>query len=108
MTEDKDMTAIFSEPDWRGAPVRVGEPLAPLRPMASVVAQEERLADWIRGGACYGWLNAYEARRASFELQAIRAERSRAAFSADRRRGVQSRLDALEALLKRARGRGER
>ncbi|HLI66199.1 MAG TPA: hypothetical protein VKU90_07520 [Caulobacteraceae bacterium] len=97
------MNAVFADPDWRGEPIMPGEPMARLRPLASLAAQEQRLADWIRGGACYGWLNAYEARRAAFELQAIRAQRAGPAPSVEHRLAAQSRLDRLEAVLEGAR-----
>jgi hypothetical protein len=93
----------FADPDWRGEPeARSGEDRT-LRPLASLAEQETRLGDWIRGGSCYGWLNAYEARRAAFELQSIRAQRARATLGAGGRCAIQSRLDRLDAVLAQAR-----
>ena len=96
---------IFAEPEWRGEPDK-RETDRTLRPLASLEAQEGRLEDWIRGGAAYGWLNAYEAKRAAFELQSIRTQRRRDPFTAASRRAVQSRLDRLDAVLAGARRAG--
>jgi hypothetical protein len=93
----------FADPDWRGDQGCVGEATPNLRPVASLIDQERRLEDWIRGGSCYGWLNAYQARRAAFELEAIRAERRRGPLADHARRGVQSRLDRLGEVIDQAR-----
>lgn len=97
--------AVFAEPDWRGEPAG---PDLNLRPLTSLAEQERRLGDWIRGGACYGWLNAYQARRAAFELQSIRAQRARDPLGAGCRRAIQSRLDRLDGVLEQARATGRR
>jgi hypothetical protein len=104
------VAAIFADPDWRGDDGRDGgEAEAVLRPYASILAQEQRLAGWIRGGADYGWLNAYQARRAAFDLESIRAQAARelrgcvAGLADEARRAVQSRLDRLEVFLNAAR-----
>src|SRR5271168_4606615 len=93
----------FADPDWRGDQDRDGEPTQDLRPLASLTDHEHRLQDWIRGGSCYGWLNAYQARRAAFELEAIRAERRRGLLADGARRALQSRLDRLDLVLSQAR-----
>lgn len=98
--------AAFADPDWRGQQDGEGEPDQALRPLTSLADQERRLGDWIRGGACYGWLNAYQARRAAFELQSIRAQRQQAPLRAARRCAVQSRLDRLDEILSQARSNG--
>jgi hypothetical protein len=90
----------FAEPDWRGQQDCAGQADRTLRPLVSLAEQEAQLDGWITGGAAYGWLNAYEARRAAFELQSIRAQRWRDPFTAATRRAVQSRLDRLEAVLR--------
>jgi hypothetical protein len=95
--------AAFADPDWRGEPAEQGSADRNLRPLSSLAEQELRLSDWIRGGSCYGWLNAYQARRAAFELQSIRAQRAQAPHAAACRRAVQSRLDRLDAVLAQAR-----
>jgi hypothetical protein len=96
-------SARFAEPDWRGEQDRAGEPAPALRPLASLSEQERLIEDWILGGSCYGWLNAYEARRAAFELQSIRAQRQQGALDPSHRRALQSRLDRLEGVLNCAR-----
>ena len=93
----------FADPDWRGEPDGRGGADRDLRPLSSLAEQEGRLGDWIRGGSCYGWLNAYQARRAAFELQSIRAQRAQASLGASCRRAIQSRLDRLDEVLKQAR-----
>jgi hypothetical protein len=100
--------AVFAEPDWRGEPAGPDGPDQDLRPLTSLAEHERRLGDWIRGGACYGWLNAYQARRAAFELQSIRAQRSRDPHGAGCRRAIQSRLDRLDGVLEQARLAGKR
>jgi hypothetical protein len=92
--------AAFADPDWRGEPDGGDRKL---RPLSSLAEQEARLGDWIRGGSCYGWLNAYQARRAAFELQSIRAQRAQCSLGAGRRCAIQSRLDRLDEVLSRAR-----
>jgi hypothetical protein len=89
----------FADPEWRGDPEDSEHAAA--TPVMSLCAQAQRLEDWIRGGACYGWLDCYQARRAAFELQSIRAQLGRAA--ADERAAIQSRLDRLDATLRQAR-----
>jgi hypothetical protein len=93
----------FADPDWRGEPDGEGGADRNLRPLSSLAEQELRLGDWIRGGSSYGWLNAYQARRAAFELQSIRAQRAQAPHAAACRRAIQSRLDRLDAVLSQAR-----
>jgi hypothetical protein len=98
--------AGFPDPDWRGEP---RDPGRESTPFASLVAQAGRLEDWIRGGACYGWLDSYQSRRAGFELQSIRAQLKGCAAD---RWAIQSRLDRLDRMLRCAReaawsGRGE-
>jgi len=51
----------FADPDWRG---EQRDPDRERAPLASLVAQAGRLEDWIRGGACYGWLDTRMADRA--------------------------------------------
>jgi len=98
----------FADPDWRGEPQGPGEPDRALRPLASLAEHERRLTDWIRGGSCYGWLNDYQVRRATFELQSIRAQRAQTALGADCRRAIQSRLDRLDEVLSQARAAARR
>ena len=100
--------AVFAEPDWRGEPVRSDGPGQDLRPLTSLTEQERRLGDWIRGVSCYGWLNAYQARRAAFELQSIRCQHARDSRGAGSRRAIQSRLDRLDGVLEQARATGQR
>jgi len=92
-------SCAFADPDWRGDQ---NGPASAAVPIASLCAQAQRLEDWIRGGACYGWLDSYQARRAAFELQSIRAQLKRAA-AAGPRCAIQSRLDRLDATLRQAR-----
>jgi hypothetical protein len=91
--------AAFAEPDWRGEQYEPGREPAPL---ATLIGQAARLEDWIRGGACYGWLDSYQSRRAGFELQSIRAQLKGCAPGAGRC-AIQSRLDRLDRMLRRAR-----
>jgi hypothetical protein len=100
--------AAFAEPDWRGDQDAESGRDQNLRPLASLAEHERRLGDWIRGGACYGWLNAYQARRAAFELQSIRAQRSQDPRGANCRRAIQSRLDRLDEVLNQARANAQR
>jgi hypothetical protein len=95
--------AAFADPDWRGEPDGSDTADRDLRPLSSLAEQEGRLDDWIRGGACYGWLNAYQARRAAFELQSIRAQRARDPLGIGRRCAIQCRLDRLDEVLRSAR-----
>jgi hypothetical protein len=98
-------TAVqFADPDWRGEPEGPDDQDRTLRPLASLAEQERRLGDWIRGGFCYGWLNDYQVRRATFELQSIRAQRAQASLGRDCRCALQSRLDRLDEVLGQARG----
>ena len=96
-------SAQFADPDWRGETDGSGDQDLALRPLASLAEQERRLSDWIRGGSCYGWLNDYQVRRATFELQSIRAQRAQACAGAGCRRAIQSRLDRLDDVLAQAR-----
>jgi hypothetical protein len=98
----------FADPDWRGEPAGQGEPDGTLRPLTSLADQERRLGDWIRGGSCYGWLNDYQVRRATFELRSIRAQRAQAVEGGDCRRAIQSRLDRLDEVLSQARATARR
>lgn len=99
---------VFADPDWRGDQDGEGGLDQALRPLSSLADQERRLGDWIRGGSCYGWLNAYQARRAAFELNSIRAERGRDPLGAHRRRAIQSRLDRLDEVISQARTANQR
>jgi len=98
----------FADPEWRGI---LDEPADQrrLRPLSDIQLQIARLAAWIAAGGDYGWLGAYQARRAAFELQSIRAQISHEAARnggglADQdRRAIQSRIDRLEACLEAAR-----
>jgi hypothetical protein len=97
----------FADPEWRGG----GDEWTAecrLRPLSEIGGQLARLGAWIAAGGDYGWLGAYQARRAAFELQSIRAqiEHGRMVSGAlpdTDRRAVQSRLDRLEACLNLAR-----
>jgi len=91
--------AEFCDPEWRGDQSAASREPSPI---ASLEAQTERLECWIRGGACYGWLDSYRSRRASFELQSIRAQLKHASGDACRA-AAQSRLARLDAMLRRAR-----
>src|SRR5580704_10805030 len=89
---------LFADPEWRGVLADdVSEPR--LRPLCEIHLQISRLASWIAAGADYGWLGAYQARRAGFELQSVRAQIShevdpRDGTLADHDRwSVQARLD---------------
>jgi hypothetical protein len=99
--------ASFADPDWRGDRslydgVHEG---CGLRPYSSILEQQRRVGVLIRTGALGGRLDAYQARRASFDLESIRVqagrERDRRGDDEDRR-AVQSRLDRLEACLRAA------
>jgi hypothetical protein len=95
-----DDSTSFPDPEWRGDQ---RDPLQDDVPAASLVAQALRLEGWIRGGACYGWLDTYQARRAAFELQSIRTQLKR--LSVDNGRcAIRSRLDRLDRMLRNARG----
>ena len=98
-TAAPDMAGGFADPDWRGVQGEAGDVVTPI---ASLFAQAQRIEDWIRGGACYGWLDSYQARRAGFELQSIRAQLKGASGGACRC-AIRSRLDRLDAMLRRAR-----
>ena len=105
----RQSTFVFADPDWRGDQDGEGQAdQAALRPLSSLADQERRLGDWIRGGSCYGWLNAYQARRAAFELNSIRAQRGRDPLGAHRRRAIQSRLDRLDEVISQARTANQR
>jgi hypothetical protein len=101
----------FADPEWRGAQDDAGDERR-LRPLADIRLQIARLAAWIAAGGAYGWLGAYQARRAAFELQSVRAQIIHESGGddtrfADRdRRAVQSRLDRLQACLEAARADG--
>jgi|SRR5579863_2347885 hypothetical protein len=90
----------FADPEWRG---EQRDPDREAAPLASLVARAGRLEDWIRGGVCYGWLDSYQSRRAGFELQSIRAQLKGCAAGMGRC-AIQSRLDRLDRMLRRARG----
>jgi hypothetical protein len=92
--------AGFADPDWRGEQHDAGREPAPL---ASLIARAGQLEDRIRGGACYGWLDSYQSRRAGFELQSIRVQLKGCAAGMGRC-AIQSRLDRLDRMLRRARG----
>jgi hypothetical protein len=102
---------IFADPDWRGD-FELDGPEGRLRPLSDIRGQIAKLSAWIAAGEAYGWLGDYQARRARFELQSIRAAFAReTARTAERigdreRLGVQSRLDRLQACLDAARPRG--
>ncbi len=96
----------FADPEWRGDDERTVE--RRLRPLSEIGAQVARLGAWIAAGGDYGWLGAYQARRAAFELQSIRAQIDHGTSVSGElrdpdRRAVQSRLDRLEACLNLAR-----
>lgn len=99
--------AGFADPDWRGE--RDDED-ARLRPTSELMMWATQLEAWIRAGDDYGWLGSYQARRAAFELQSIRAQISEARTSnggslGDRdRRAIQARMNRLAACLEAARG----
>jgi len=100
--------ASFADPEWRGDRNlydRIGEGCG-LRPYCSIVDQQRRIGALIRAGEGDGRLDAYQARRASFDLESIRvqAEREldRAGADDEDRRAVQSRLDRLEACVRAA------
>ena len=98
----------FADPEWRGV---LDEPADQrrLRPLSDIQLQIARMAAWIAAGGDYGWLGAYQARRAAFELQSIRAQishetaRNGGGLADQDRRAIQSRLDRLEACLEAAR-----
>jgi hypothetical protein len=98
----------FADPEWRGGGDD-GWDTGTLRPTALISAQMQRLASWIARGSDYGWLGAYQARRAAFELQSIRAQMEHAAaqnfgdLPDNDRWAVQSRLDRLELCLEAVR-----
>ena len=77
--------------------------------MSEILAQIAQLAAWISAGDDYGWLGVYQARRAAFELQSIRAQMGQGRVPggggiADRERlAIQARLDRLGACLETAR-----
>jgi hypothetical protein len=98
----------FADPEWRGG----GEETfleRRLRPLSEILAQISRLAGWISAGDDYGWLGAYQARRAAFELQSVRVQiaeesgRIGGVLSDEDRWAVQARLDRLEACIEAAR-----
>lgn len=100
--------AMFADPDWRGLG-HDSEPDRKLRPLSDIRLQVARLEGWISAGRDYGWLGAYQARRAAFELQSARAQMHRdigrkpEGLADDDRLAVQARLDRLEACLLAAR-----
>jgi hypothetical protein len=100
--------APFADPEWRGVLADDASERR-LRPLCEIHLQISRLASWIAAGADYGWLGAYQARRAGFELQSVRAQISHEADRKDGtladadRRAVQARLDRLEDCLEAAR-----
>lgn len=98
----------FADPEWRGVLDEAADQRR-LRPLSDIQLQVARLAAWIAAGGDYGWLGAYQARRAAFELQSIRAQishetvRNGGGLADGDRRAIQSRLDRLEACLEAAR-----
>lgn len=98
----------FADPDWRGG-AEEGADEVRLRPLSEIQMQIERLSTWIGAGGDYGWLGAYQARRATYELQSIRAQIAQesagngGALADKDRRAVQARLDRLAACLEAAR-----
>jgi hypothetical protein len=104
----KTKLAAFAEPDWRGGDFGDADDRR-MRPLSDILAQVTRLSSWIGAGEDYGWLGAYQARRAAFELQAVRAQiadeigRNIDGLSDESRLAVQARLDRLQACLEAAR-----
>jgi hypothetical protein len=98
--------ATFADPEWRGA---TGDGDDRLRPLIHIDLQVARLSAWIAAGGDYGWLGEYQARRAAFELQSIRAQishetaRHGGRLADSDRLAVQSRLDRLQTCLEIAR-----
>jgi hypothetical protein len=102
-------STVFADPEWRGA-LGDGADERRLRPLCEIRAQIARLAGWIAAGGDYGWLGAYQSRRAAFELQSVRAQiaHEKSGLSEEplerfERQAIQSRLDRLEACLEAAR-----
>lgn len=99
---------VFAEPEWRGDTFEVGGQVS-LRPLCRIQSQIDQIAGWIAAGEGYGWLGAYQARRAGFELCSIEAHMTHCSaryggrLPDDDRRAIQSRLDRLELCLKAAR-----
>jgi hypothetical protein len=108
LSPDGPPPAIFAEPDWRGDPDDPSQEVA-LRPLCRIERQIDRLSGWIAAGEGYGWLGAYQARRAGFELRSIGAHmtheiaRNGGRLADHDRRAIQSRLDRLELCLNAAR-----
>ncbi len=100
--------ATFADPDWRGDNGDEGQE-PKLRPLIDIDVQMRRLDAWIAAGGDYGWLGAYQARRAGFELRSVRAQiehetaENSGALADYARLTVQSRLDRLERCLQAAR-----
>ena len=98
----------FTDPEWRGE-CSEGFAERRLRPLSEILAQISRLAGWISAGDDYGWLGVYQARRAAFELQSVRAQiaeqstRIGGVLSDEDRWAIQARLDRLEACVEAAR-----
>lgn len=98
----------FADPEWRGDDGDDGQEQR-LRPLIDIDVQIRRLDAWIMAGGDYGWLGAYQARRAGFELRSVRAQiehetADNGGVLADYARlTVQSRLDRLERCLQAAR-----
>jgi hypothetical protein len=103
-------SVAFADPEWRGVLNGAADERRP-RPLSDIQLQISRLATWIAAGGDYGWLGAYQSRRAAFELQSVRAQivhetvRSGGGLADDDRSAIQSRLDRLEACLDAARAR---
>lgn len=99
----------FADPEWRGEAAAGEGGEAKLRPLIDIDVQLRRLDAWILAGGDYGWLGAYQARRAGFELRSIRAQIEHETAGgdgllADRARlAIQARLDRLERCLQAAR-----
>lgn len=93
----------FADPDWRGNRSLYDgfDEGCRLRSYRSIMDQQRCVAALIRAGESGGRLDAYQARRASFDLESIRAqvarEFGRSHVDDEDRRAIQSRLDRLEA-----------
>lgn len=90
----------FAEPDWKGDADFDG-----LSEAIDLDGWLSDLADEIADGARRGWLTAYQARRAGFDLQSIRCqlrfERMKAAPEA--LRAILSRIDRLSRCVRSVR-----
>ena len=102
------MAAAFADPEWRGDRslhdrLGHGRRRRICARYSRILEQQRRIMALIRAGEARGVLDAYQARRAGFDLQSIRVqaqrELARGHGDADARRAIQSRLDRLEACL---------